>query len=303
MTTQQNKHRDMQGVAVWWWNATIKSLYAVDCKDDNIEHIFDLYCEQANGHFFVHIAREWAYIHGTKVNHCEDARDSCEGMGMMAHHATIKSFICCQSKWWWQTSSCCKKRWQWAYLQCCIAREAMTVIVLMLWEAVVLQGSERHDYTIARRKDATIKHYTCCWLQGWQRQALSTARMIATCVPCVILQGAMTTNNGWLQQRNACQATTNQTLCCIAGANDDRGTRTLSMRWSHPTLCCKRPQRQRQQLITTSVRDRKSDNQPYSSMWISHINDCKGARCQQWDWSWCHDDNVDNTTIISMSYC
>ncbi len=70
---------------------------------------------------------------------------------------------------------------------CRIAREATTVIVLMLQEAVLLQRSEQHDDTIARRKDATIKHYSCCWSQGWQQQALSTARMRATCVPYVVL--------------------------------------------------------------------------------------------------------------------
>ncbi len=45
---------------------------------------------------FVHIPREWAYIWKTKVNHGKVGRDSCEGMAMMAHHATIKYFICCR---------------------------------------------------------------------------------------------------------------------------------------------------------------------------------------------------------------
>jgi hypothetical protein len=31
----------------------------------------------------------------TKVNHREDAKDSCKGIAMMAHHATIKYIICC----------------------------------------------------------------------------------------------------------------------------------------------------------------------------------------------------------------
>ncbi len=229
MMTQQYKHRYMQGVALWWWNATIKSLYAVNRKDDNIKHIFDSYCKQDNKLFFVHISREQAYIHGTKVNCREDARDSCEGTAMMAHHTTIKSSTCCQLKWWRQTSSYCKKQWQQAYLQCFIAREAMTVVVLMLQEAVVLQGSEQHDNTITICKDATIKHYTCCWLQGWQRQALSTARMTATCIPYVVSQKKVTMNDGWLQRRGACQATTNQTLHCIAAGASKQWSRNKNI--------------------------------------------------------------------------
>ncbi len=155
----------------------------------------------------------------------------------------------------------------------------MTITFLMLQEVVVSQGRKWRDDTIARCEDATIKYYICCWLQGWQEQALSIARMMAMCIPFyVILQGAPTTNDGWLQQRRACQATTNQTLRCIPGVINNRETTTSLMRWSQPMLCHKRLQHRQQWIIATSTRDHASDNQPFSSMWISHINNCKGAK-------------------------
>jgi hypothetical protein len=53
-----------------------------------------------------------------------------------------------------------KRQQQQSYFLCCIAREATTTKVLMLQEAIVLQGSKQckdNKSTIMRCKDATIK--------------------------------------------------------------------------------------------------------------------------------------------------
>ncbi len=50
------------------------------------------------------------------------------------------------------------------HISCCIAREAMTIY---FWCCLC----HNNELTIARCKDVTIKHFTCCWLQGWQQQA------------------------------------------------------------------------------------------------------------------------------------
>ncbi len=67
---------------------------------------------------------------------------------------------------------------------CCQMQEAMTLsislmlyremsdnIFLMLQEAVIFSGSVQHNLTIARREDATIKHFVRCWSQGWWQWA------------------------------------------------------------------------------------------------------------------------------------
>ncbi len=55
----------------------------------------------------------------------------------------------------------------------------------------------------------------------------------------VISQGATTMNDGWLQQRRACQATTNQIFSYIAGASNDHKTTTSLMLWPiFYVLCC-----------------------------------------------------------------
>jgi hypothetical protein len=65
--------------------------------------IFTLYCKGASNDYVVSQGSKPVYIvlqRRTKptFNHRKDARDSCEGMAMMAHHTTINFFICCESK-------------------------------------------------------------------------------------------------------------------------------------------------------------------------------------------------------------
>ncbi len=105
-------------------------------------------------HFLHHITRERAiteictHCEGVCVhpdNHHKDARDSCKGMAMMAHHATIKYFICC----WAQEAKITsiyhvvlQEKWRQLYFWCC--------------KANVLLGSVWQQKAIARREDEKI---------------------------------------------------------------------------------------------------------------------------------------------------
>ena len=87
---------------------------------------------------------------------------------------------------------------------------------------------------------------------------------------------------------------------CIKEASNDHGTTTSLTRYSCSTSSPKRLRPWQQQLIATRTQNSATTaNSPL--MWTNHINNCKGARCQQCDWSWCLNDNVNNATIIS--YC
>ena len=81
----------------------------------------------------------------------------------------------------------------------------------------------------------------------------------------VMLQGATMTNDGWLQQRCTCQATTNQIFSCITGASNNCKMTSMSTQWQFlcPMSYCKKLRWRQQQLIATSAQDCLSDNLPY----------------------------------------
>jgi hypothetical protein len=65
-----------------------------------------------------------------------------------------------------------KRQQQWAYPWCCIAREATILFFWCCEKQLYCQGAcKKNKLTIARHQDATIKHFICCWLQGWWQQA------------------------------------------------------------------------------------------------------------------------------------
>ncbi len=188
---------------------------------------FMSYCdEQATMIQFLHcIVREqamitWYYEGASKrtLYHEEANEDNIQpsrgrkvqlqGYGNDGPPCNYQICICCWSQWSRQWCVDCKKQWPWAYLY------------------VVLQGKQWQWYfwcckkckqAIARCKDATIK-----LLYAVDRND------DGNCLPFyVILQGATTTKDGWLQQRRRCQATTNQTLRRIKEASNDCRTITL----------------------------------------------------------------------------
>ncbi len=135
---------------------------------------------------------------------------------------------------------------------------------------------------------------------------LLTAMMMTTCPPFyVVLQGATIPKDGWLWQRRICQATTNLTftLHCRSKQQSQNDDFINVMIMPYVVL-------QEATTTATTVDCNKSarlhnDNKLFSSMWMNHIYNYEGERRQQWDWSWCHDNNVDDTTIILlyMLYC
>ncbi len=161
---------------------------------------------------------------------------------------------------------------------CLIARESTTITSLMLQEVVVLQGSKQRDDTIARCKDATIKYYTCFWLQGWQQKALFNVRTFLHHI-------SRNNNKQRLIATKECKILPQQQpikpLFCIAGASNNCGKTPSLMQWWCPTSCHKRLGWRPWWLIVTSAADCAIDNQPFSLMWINHINDCKGVKRQQ----------------------
>ena len=198
-----------------------------------------------------------------------------------------------------------KKQWQRAYFQCRIAKEATTNMFLMLRAAVVLPESVWWQW---------FKH---CKTRGCNNQFLYAVdqRMTAisavdrvdngnkhTLVRCIAKSGD---NNCWLQQGSARlrPATTNKIFMTHQGSKqrsrNDYIVNAIIMsyvEWQEAlmmaaTVDCN----ERFQNRTTTT------NRPL--MWMKHINDRKGARHQRWDWSWCHDDNGDDATIISRLYC
>ena len=98
----------------------------------------------------------------------------------------------------------------------------------------------------------------------------------------VMLQGATMTNDGWLQRRRACQATTYQIFSCITGASDNRKTTTSSTRWSiFMSYAVLQEATTMAMAVDCNERTRSPKRQPTLwLMWIDHINDGKGAKRQ-----------------------
>ncbi len=106
------------------------------------------------------IAREQAmteiclYCKGASVRPIarEQARtkDDCKGMTMKGLPCNNQIFICCRLQ----------GQQHWEYFLCCIAKEATTIMFLMLREAVYCQGAcNGNKPTIARQEDATINFF------------------------------------------------------------------------------------------------------------------------------------------------
>ena len=118
----------------------------------------------------------------------------------------------------------------------------------------------------------------------------------------VMSHGATMTSDGWLQQgAHAKQQPTKFELHCWSDQQSQNDYIVDSIIMSYVVL---------QEATTTAItvdcnkRMRLLMQQPTSwLMWINHIDDREGSRPQQWDWLYCHDNNIDNATITSRLYC
>ncbi len=157
----------------------------------------------------------------TKVNHCKDARDSCKGMALMAHHATTKYIICCQVQEATITS-----------IYHVILQEKQWQLYFWCYKAVVLlEACDGNKLMITRCKDATIKHFVHCWSWGWRQRVSLSYRTkwqwwwliaakeckIALCNNQPNFYVALQGSKQWLQRHKApamkCIATTTLLTC------------------------------------------------------------------------------------------
>jgi hypothetical protein len=170
------------------------------------------------------------------------------GYEVIHPNATIKQYTVNRKKqqqWWAYFNVVLWEKWRQLYLLCCKA-------------IVLLEACNDNKPTIARHKDATIKYFICCWLQGWwqwgyfitsyrkkQQQLWLIAMRERKIVPrnnqlniCVALQGSKrwSRRHKALAMKYIAKMTTSLTwwstfyvICCIARSYDDNN---ISFGWS-----------------------------------------------------------------------
>ncbi len=163
--TKNQTLQDARSIArVWQWkvsHATIKSLYAADCKDNDIEHIFD---------FILQGSKRWQiFVCITREKVCILSQGNKQGQGTVArvwqwwpttHQSNFYMLLITMIT---ATSSYCKKRQQQAIFNV-VSQEKQQQ--LYFWCCTC----NNNELTIARYEDATTKHFIRCWLWGWQQQ-------------------------------------------------------------------------------------------------------------------------------------
>ncbi len=217
------------------WALTIAICYLLIARsNDEDERIFHDVSQWASNDDYIFFM---SYCKGTNDNTTIQTLQEARSWGMI-RKCNNQIFIAVD----------CKKQRQWAYLYC-IVREVMTMIFWCCkkW-SYCKRACDNNKSAIARHKDAT---FICCWLQGWQQQAMLIARMTAMSVLVVLHEATMMmVDCGKGMQDCATQQLTNF-LCCIArgASNYHKGTKcprwNTSQGWQHHwcndqffTSCC-----------------------------------------------------------------
>jgi hypothetical protein len=137
----------------------IRELSVARSNNNNDERVFHVVLQWASNNNYIF----YVLLRGGEGRYKKSQpSQGCEGqLQRYGNHATIKYIICCQVQEATTTSIyhvVLLEKQQQLYYWCCKA-------------VVLLEARNYNKLTIARREVATIKHFVCCWSQGWRQWA------------------------------------------------------------------------------------------------------------------------------------